>query len=113
MLLTFSIDNHSTADGIGLSGGASYSAGGSDKDPAKSGTGAKEVGGMKLSDQGNAGAQRGATSLGAASESDSSTTRSGISGATLTIGKKPPRPTKAKPQPTAAARPSTPTPQPA
>jgi len=82
------IANHSTADGIGLSGGVSFSAGGSDKDPSKSGTGAKEVVGIKLSDQGNAGAKVGATSFGAASESDSSTTRSAISGATLTIGTK-------------------------
>jgi len=80
------IANHSTADGIGLSGGVSYNTGGSDKDPSKSGTGAKEVGGVKLQDQGNAGLKTAPTSLGAASESDSSTTRSAISGATLTIG---------------------------
>ena len=90
-LSTRDIANHSTASGIGLSVSASSKTGGSDKDAngqdtGNGGTGAKEMGGVKLADQGNAGRKMDSTSLGAASESDRSTTQSAISGATLTIG---------------------------
>ncbi|MDO8768058.1 MAG: hypothetical protein Q7K57_05025 [Burkholderiaceae bacterium] len=71
-LTSSDIANHSTADGIGLSASASYSAGGSNQtkdDNGKTITGTGP-GGIKTTNQGNAGARMGATSMGAASESD-------------------------------------------